>query len=524
MTATGLLALATAAATYGSGQLPGTAAPLTPVTQIVQATAPDVTPAEAERAVSAAKDLSTAFRVAADRVLPSVVTIETTTKMQQVTDAEGSTPGVPDDLRRRFGGENPFEGTPFEDFFRDMPGQRGFRFEMPRQRPQQGTGSGVVIDRSGLILTNNHVVAGGENAEVLVRLADGREYTATEVWTDPKTDIAVVKIDADDLVPATLGNSDHMAVGDWVLALGQPFGLESTVTAGIISATHRGVGIADRENFLQTDAAINPGNSGGPLVNLDGEVVGINTAISSRNGGNVGIGFAVPINLAKWVGDQLGTTGTVKRAYLGVGIQPVTAKLADQFGVNPRQGVVVTEVFPDTPAAEAGLQSGDVIVEYAGMKITSPQALQVVVERSELGRPHVLKVMRDGELVELKFTPQEQPSDFGLTVSRPQGRSMPDAQSSALEAVGLEIGNLDPAVAERLNMKGVEGVVITDVQSGSSADLAGLESGMVITQIDRRPVTSVRDVERLLEEADPSDGLLLLVKSGQGSRFVMLTP
>ncbi len=354
-----MLAMGAAAATRADNK----PTQVIPVTYIVQE-APSVTPAEAAHAVASAKGLSTAFRVASEQVLPAVVTIENEPKAVTADD-NATTPPKPNP----FGERNPFEGTPFEDFFKD----HGFNFEMPPGQPQPhagGSGSGVVIDPSGIILTNNHVVAG--DGEVTVRLHDGREFKATNVWTDPKTDIAVVKIDAQDLVAAKLGNSDTVSVGDWVLALGQPFGLEDTVTAGIISAKHRGIGITARENFLQTDAAINPGNSGGPLVNLDGEVVGINTAISSRSGGNDGVGFAIPINLAKWVGDQLVQGGTVHRAYLGVGIQPVTATLAEQFKVKPREGVAVTDVFPNTPAAKAGLQSGDVIVEYAGVAVSNP--------------------------------------------------------------------------------------------------------------------------------------------------------
>ncbi len=232
--------------------------------------------------------------------------------------------------------------------------------------------------------------------DFVVPLNDGREFKSQQIWTDPKTDIAVVKIDAPDLVAATLGDSDQISVGDWVLALGQAFGLESTVTAGIISAKHRGIGITAKENFLQTDAAIKPGNSGEPLVNLDGEVVGINTAISSRSGGNEGIGFAVPVNLAKWVASQLASGDTVRRAYLGVGIQPVTQQLANQFHVKPREGVVVTEVHPNTPAAKAGLKSGDVIVEFAGVKVANPVELQTTVESAAFGQVERLTVIRDG--------------------------------------------------------------------------------------------------------------------------------
>jgi serine protease Do len=393
---------------------------------------------------------------------------------------------------------------------------------MPPLQPQphaSGSGSGVVIGANGIILTNNHVVAG--DGEVTVRLHDGREFKAVNVWTDPKSDVAVVKIDAKDLVAAKLGNSDTVSVGDWVLALGQPFGLQDTVTAGIISAKHRGIGITARENFLQTDAAINPGNSGGPLVNLDGEVVGINTAISSRSGGNNGVGFAIPVNLAKWVGDQLAAGGTVHRAYLGVGIQPVTATLAEQFKVKPREGVAVTDVFPNTPAAKAGLQSGDIIIRYAGVEVSNPIALQTLVERSQLNKPHMLTVVRDGKRMDLTFVPEEQPSEFGPAMGG-SNRAPSKSESSQLEKLGLQVSELDEAVAEQLGMKGVEGVVITHVVSGGPADRAGLSSGMVITQVNRQAVKSLDGFLAAVKKAESGDGLLLLVRSQEGSRFVVV--
>lgn len=473
-------------------------------------------PAPAQ-AIGSAKDLSKAFRFAANKVLPSVVTIES----RPAIDWKTNTDNAPNDGSSTQP-ENPFKGTPFEHLFPDW-GQ-GFRYEGPQHPPEPrgGIGSGVVVDRSGLIMTNNHVVAGG--GEVTVRLQDGREFTATNVWTDPKTDIAVVKIEgADSLVAATVGNSDAVEIGDWVLALGQPFGLESTVTAGIISAKHRGIGIAARENFLQTDAAINPGNSGGPLVNLDGEVIGINTAISSRSGGNDGIGFAVPINLAKWVANQLATDGSVHRAYLGVGIQPVTAQLAEQFHVRPREGVVVTDVYPDTPAAKAGLRSGDVIVEFDGKPIATPQELQVVVERSELGKALPLTVVRQGKQLRLSFVAEEQPSSFGVT-RNDKSNEMVRPKSSRLDHLGLEISPLDPGVADKLGMKGASGVVITAVRDGSPAERAGLTSGMVITEINRKSVASVEDAQKILDSETVKDGVLLLVRTESGSRFVALKP
>lgn len=508
----GMLGFGAAMGTYVHGDAAMQATPVVYKTSV----APEVSPAEAERAVSSAKDLSTAFRVAADKVLPAVVTIETKTKLVRTRQrASEPSPGLP-------GGGNPFAGTPFEDMFKGFSFEEGSPLD-PRgpQAPQQGLGSGVIIDKSGLIITNNHVVAGGDKVDVLVRLWDGREFEAEKVWTDSKTDIAVVKISGvDNLVAAPLADSDRVSVGDWVLALGQPFGLESTVTAGIVSATHRAVGINARESFLQTDAAINPGNSGGPLVNLDGEVVGINTAISSRGGGNDGVGFAVPSNLAKWVSDQLVKNGEVRRAYLGVGIQPVTADLAEQFHVKPREGVVVTDVYPDTPAAKAGLQSGDVIRSFAGVKVDSPRELQLLVERAEISRPHPVELVRNGKSITLNFVPEYQPDNFEARAS--SGNSADDSQSSEIESLGLELSDLDKDVAKQLGLDSTEGVVITEVAPGSAADRAGLESGMVITQINRKPVKDLAQAEEMLKGYKSGEGLLLLVKTQTGSRFVAI--
>lgn len=475
--------------------------------------APEISTAEAQRAVSSAKDLSTAFRFASERVLPAVVTIENRPKAVAVE--QSSSEPKPRGPGRQ---GNPFEGTPFEDLFKD----RGFSFEDPSLQSQphgRGMGSGVVIDQSGIILTNNHVVDG--DGDVTVRLYDGREFKASNVWTDPKSDIAVVKIDVDHLTAAKIGNSDAISVGDWVLALGQPFGLESTVTAGIISAKHRGIGITERENFLQTDAAINPGNSGGPLVNLDGEVVGINTAISSRSGGSDGVGFAVPINVAHWVADQLAHGGKVHRAYLGVGIQPVSATLAAQFNVKPREGVVVTNVLKDTPASKTGLEVGDVIVEYAGRVISSPNELQLIVEQGKLGHAETLTIIRDGKRMNLNFTPEELPNTLALGEAL-QSRSPATQEKSTLDNLGLEVSTLDASVAQQLGVTGLEGVVITSVGSDSSAARAGLASGMVITQVNRHPVKSLDDFNNVVKESDLKDGLLLLVRSQDGSRFFVV--
>jgi serine protease Do len=328
----------------------------------------------------------------------------------------------------------------------------------------------------------------------------------------------VLRIEDDaDFSAAPLGDSDVVEIGDWVLALGQPFGLESTVTAGIISAKHRGIGITDRENFLQTDAAINPGNSGGPLVNLDGQVIGINTAISSSSGGNDGIGFAIPVNLAKWVGKQLVSDGKVSRAYLGVGIQPVTAELAKQFHVGPREGVLVNQVHADTPAEKAGLKSGDVIVEFAGKAISNPRELQLSVERADIEKNHTLKIVRDGKQMDLSLQPEAQPDEFGTKTP-----ASPDAKLGQLEEFGLTVDELTPSVAKQLGMEEVQGVLITGVRSGSSAQRQGIEAGTVITHVNHQPVENRSMLMSTLQSNSTEEGVLLFLKTRAGSRFVVL--
>jgi serine protease Do len=376
----------------------------------------------------------------------------------------------------------------------------------------------VIIDESGVILTNNHVVEGRN--EITVRLHDGREFKAVDVKSDPNTDLAVLRIEgAKDLKAAKLGNSDQVEIGDWVLALGHPFGLEGTVTSGIVSAKGRGIGMPARASFIQTDAAINPGNSGGPLVSLDGEVIGINTAISSRSGGNQGVGFAIPSNLANWVSRELIDDGVVRRAQLGVIIQPLAHDLAEQFDLEANRGVLVAEVMPDTPAAKAGVEPGDVIVEYAGQAVSNPRELQAFVERSEPGAKQALVILRDGDKKTLKVVPREQAADSegtGRTHSGPESR-----QFSRLEKLGLEVSGLTPDVAEKLNVDADRGVVITHVAAASPAYRAGLRPGMVILEAERKPLASVDDLREALEGAD--DGSLLIrVRGEQGSRFVVL--
>jgi len=319
-----------------------------------------------------------------------------------------------------------------------------------------------------------------------------------------------------------LGDSDAVKVGDWVLALGEPFGLEGTVTAGIVSAKGRGLGIAERESFIQTDAAINPGNSGGPLVNLDGQVVGINTAISTRTGGYQGIGFAVPVNLAKWVAGQLLERGSVRRAYLGVMIQPVTSQLATQFGVKVGEGVVVTQVFNDTPAAKAGVKPGDVILKFNGKAVSTPNELQGVVEESNIGQKYDLDIVRDGKPMSVGITLLEQPKEYGLAGTESEPGAPGKSESSKFDKLGIEAETLTADLAQQLGVKADHGVAITDVRAGSLASMAGLEPGMVIVEANHKPLKSMEDFKTALNTASLEKGLLLLVQSKEGARFVVI--
>lgn len=473
----------------------------------------DTNKAPRHEVTSYAKSLSQAFRDAAKDVQDSVVLVKANPVLPVQWQGHGEMP------KGRMQ-KNPFEGTPFGN----MPELKRFFEEIPQmpQTPenphggQGGIGTGVIIDASGIILTNNHVVEGRN--DVTVRLHDGREFKATDIKTDPNTDLAIVRIEgADNLKPAKLGDSDKVEVGDWVLALGHPFGLEGTLTSGIISAKGRGIGHPARATFLQTDAAINPGNSGGPLINLDGEVIGINTAISSSSGGNEGIGFAIPVNLVKWVSRELIDDGVVQRAQLGVMIQPMTPELASQFGLKAPEGVAVTDVMDNMPAAKAGLKAGDVILEYDGHKVSTPRELQSIVERSEIGAKHDVKIWRDGKNLTLKAVPREAEEEAGNSALPQTERG----KTSRFEKLGLEVENLTPEIAEHLNVQADHGVVISDVSAGSPADRAGLESGMVIVEAGRAPVKSVADLKKVVEESKDG-GVLLLVRSEQGSRFLVL--
>ncbi len=470
-------------------------------------------------ALGQANALSEAFRNSAEQVIPAVVSIKNESQpkvvRRELRTPRGNRPEIPG-LPKEFGELDPL----LKRFFEQLPdGAEGFDFdEIPMPR-RQSSGSGVVIDAAGVILTNNHVVAG--DGKVTVTLHDGREFVADKVVTDPSTDIAVVKIKATGLPAAKLGDSNSLQIGDWVLAMGQPFGLTDTVTAGIVSAKGRDIGMMKYEEFIQTDAAINPGNSGGPLVNLQGEVVGINTAISSSTGSFEGVGFAVPVNVAKWVSSQLLQDGKVRRAYLGIGIQPVSSELAEQFAMQLPTGAIVTEVQPNSPAAAAGLRPQDVVVEFGGLKINSVRQLQATAARAPIGDKLPLVVLRDGKRVELQVTLREQPANYG----EPQTRSVTSEggeHSGTYDRLGLQVEPLTGDVARELGVSGDAGVVIVAVEEGSVADEAGLAPGMTIVQVGRQTVKSVAEFENAVKNASLEKGVLLLVRSADGSQFKVL--
>ena len=411
------------------------------------------------------------------------------------------------------------EGNPFEWFFRGNPQHRGGR------QKRQGMGSGVIVSRDGLVLTNNHVVADAD--ELTVVLHDDRELAAELVGADPKSDIAVIRIKDKDaaakLTPAQLGDSAKLAVGEWVMAIGSPFGLKQTVSAGIVSAIGRGnVGIVDYEDFVQTDAAINPGNSGGPLVNLDGRVVGINTAIASRTGANNGVGFAIPVNMARAVMDQLVDHGGVVRGYIGVFIGNLDDELARSFGYPGKAGVLVQDVAADGPGAKAGLVAGDIVMERDGKAVGDVSAFRNGIAASRPGTKVNLKVWRGGKPVSVTVTLGELPDDDKIA-SRKPGKT-PSNNSESESRIGLRLDDISPAQRERFSLNDTKGALIVGVAPGSAADEAGLRPGDVITQIGNDAVSNAAEAQRLVQKADKKAPLRLrIVRDGRGS-FTLVRP
>ncbi len=439
-------------------------------------------PATGPSAVTAtsAASLSKEFEEVARRVEPAVVNINTE---QIVHNTAGQ---IPDGMDRFFG------NSPFGSFFRNEP--RDFK--------QRSLGSGFIVNSGGYILTNNHVV---ENASrIRVKLSDGREMEAKVVGTDPQTDLAVLKIPASNLPTLNMADSRKVEVGDWVLAFGSPFGLSQTMTAGIISAKGRAIGAGPYDNFLQTDAAINPGNSGGPLVDLDGNVVGINTMIASESGGFQGIGFAIPASMAENVYGQLVKDGKVTRGWLGVRIQDLTPELAKGFGVKAEEGVLVAAVDSDSPAGHAGLKSGDIVLGFDGKEVHSPQDLSLAVAATKVGSISKVAVLREGERLSLDVKVGERPGE----VAEKARTAEPEAQGK----LGIGVEDLTPQVAREMKLDSDKGVLVTEVKPGSPADDGGVRPGDVVREINRAPVNKTSDLVAAVHELKSGANVLLKVE------------
>jgi serine protease Do len=377
-----------------------------------------------------------------------------------------------------------------------------------------GQGTGVIASTDGLVVTNNHVIAGAD--EVKVVLHDGREAMGTVVGADPDTDLAVLRIEASDLVPAKFGDSEESQVGDWVIALGSPFGLSQTVTAGIVSALGReGVGLARFENYIQTDAAINPGNSGGPLANIHGEVVGINTAISSAAGGNDGVGFAIPSRMVGRIVNDLADDGTVERGWLGVNIQPLDPDLAATFGHDARSGVLVAGVVEGTPASDAGLRPGDIILDIEGRQTDTPAGLARRIADFTPDTEVTIDFLRDGDVL----------SRVVRLGTRPGAGGSPVATTPAANAgprLGLELAPLDDASREEASLNTRDGLFVRGVLTDGPAAAAGIEPGDAILQIDGTSVTSLESFRAALEATGTGERVRLLVERAGMTRFVVV--
>ncbi|VGO22924.1 Do family serine endopeptidase [Pontiella sulfatireligans] len=446
--------------------------------------------------INVLKETGSAFSQIAKEALPAVVFVDVETVVE-----------VP---------QRAYRQNPFEEFF------GGGRYRSygvpeeaePRKYSQQGQGSGFIISKDGYILTNNHVVK--EADRITVTLGDGRKFDATMIGTDPKSEVALIKIeDGEDLPCLELGDSDALEVGEWVLAAGNPFGLSQTVTAGIVSAKGRAeTGIAEYGNFIQTDAAINPGNSGGPLLNIDGKVVGINTAIYTRTGGYMGIGFAIPVNQAIQIKDQLIKFGKVTRSILGVFIQEVDEDLAKSFGLEESGGILISQVVEGSAAEEAGIEGGDIVVEIEGVKAGKVGAFRNRVASIPPNTKIDLKIFRDGKYKHVSAITKEME---GADIAGG------DVETEIYDKLGLTAETLDADGARQLGVEGFDAVVVTKVEQGGAAWRAGLTPGQLITSVNRRPVADLNDFKEALAASEDTGRVLLLVNDGRSSRFVVVT-
>ena len=394
----------------------------------------------------------------------------------------------------------------YDRFFNERPNQN--------QKPKRGMGSGFVIDKEGHILTNYHVIEGADEIVVMLE-SDGKEkeYSATLIGSDSKTDIALIKInrkpgDNTEFPFLELGSSENLEVGEWVVAIGNPFGLSHTVTVGVVSALGRSIGAGPYDEFIQTDASINPGNSGGPLINIDGQVIGINTAIISGNaGGNVGIGFAIPINIAKGILKDLKENGSVTRGWLGVMIQKITPELEKSFSLNQSEGALVGDVIPDGPAAKGGIKRGDVIINFNNQPVSDMEDLPKIVAATNPGSAVDVEVIRDGVRKILRVTIEVLKDSQELVVAK-------------ADLLGLQVQDITEELAESLKLQGVEGVLVSDVVAGNPASEAGIRRGDVISEMNRSPVKNIGDYQNLLASVKKGSSVLFLIKRGGTTIYI----
>ncbi len=438
------------------------------------------------------------FADLADGLSPAVVNVSTATVVKE---------------NEEMNMQNPFgEDSPFRDFFGDEFFRRFFGGPKGKSFKTRSLGSGFIINQDGYIITNNHVIAGAD--EIVVLLEGGDEYPAEVVGSDEKTDLALIKIEPKNGLPVCkLGDSDATRVGDWVLAIGNPFGLGHTVTAGIISAKGRELGMGAYDDFIQTDAAINPGNSGGPLFDTSGNVIGVNSAIFTRSGGNQGIGFAIPIDLAKNIISQLKESGAVTRAWLGVLIQQITPELQEGMGLETRKGALVADVVQNGPADKAGIQRGDVIIRFNGEQVDSQHELPTMVAYLPVGTEVEVVVLREGKKKTFKIKLEEMTDEAQIADADKSSEKVHDE-------MGLTVQDLTPELAEKLNLDETRGAIITGVESGSPASEAGLRRGDVIIEVNRKQVMDVSSLTEILEANQDRKSLLFLINRGGRTIFI----
>lgn len=446
---------------------------------------------------SVSKQVSSDFTTVAKRAIPTVVAVRVKAPEQKLSPFQ----------RDQRSGEDPFDAFG-DDFFRHFFGGPRQRQMAPQNQPFIGQASGFIISADGHILTNNHVV---KNAgQISVMLNDGSEFDAEVVGQDPNTDIAVIKIDAKNLPHLSLGNSDNLEVGQWVVAIGNPLGLQASLTVGVVSAKGRNdLDIARIEDFIQTDAAINRGNSGGPLLNLDGEVVGINTAIASNMGGYMGIGFAIPSNIAQQITNQLINNGEVTRGYLGVNLQSVNHNLAQAFGLEKAEGALIADVKKDSPAALAGLKQGDIVISYNHTKILNIATLRNAVAMMEPGSKVNLTILREGKQLNIPVEIASFPTSGELI--------------SGIETkLGFEVENITPEIAQNLGLLDEKGVIVSNVRPGSPSAWTGMKKGALIIEANKQKVSSTEEFFKVLSTTETGKPVLLLIKQDGQMRFLSM--